>query len=213
MTDLILWRHGQTDYNSQGRIQGRVDVPLNETGRDQARRAAEDIAALGPTRIVSSPLIRARDTAEALASLTGLSVEIDEGLAEKSFGDWEGLKAADIKEQWPEHYATWRAGGDLPQFRIEGRRQTAERVGEALKAIVAGSQKDDIIVAVSHGAATNLGATYLLGMDAQQWFGLRGMSNCCYALLRTNKRPPGWAVVTWNAGPPVDSSPLGRILG
>ena len=129
MTDLILWRHGQTDYNSQGRIQGRVDVPLNETGRDQARRAAEDIAALGPTRIVSSPLTRARDTAEALASLTGLSVEIDEGLAEKSFGDWEGLKAADIKKQWPEHYATWRAGGDLPQFRIEGRRQTAERVG------------------------------------------------------------------------------------
>ena len=111
MTDLILWRHGQTDYNSQGRIQGRVDVPLNETGRDQARRAAEDIAALGPTRIVSSPLTRARDTAEALASRTGLSVEIDEGLAEKSFGDWEGLKAADIKKQWPEHYATWRAGG------------------------------------------------------------------------------------------------------
>ena len=51
MTDLILWRHGQTDYNSQGRIQGRVDVPLNETGRDQARRAAEDIAALGPTPV------------------------------------------------------------------------------------------------------------------------------------------------------------------
>ena len=213
MTDLILWRHGQTDYNSQGRIQGRVDVPLNETGRDQARRAAEDIAALGPTRIVSSPLTRARDTAEALASLTGLSVEIDEGLAEKSFGDWEGLKAADIRKQGAALSGTWRAGGDLPEFRIEGRRHTAERVGEALKAIVAGSQKDDVIVAVSHGAATNLGATYLLGMDAQQWFGLRGMSNCCYALLRTNKRPPGWAVVTWNAGPPVDSSPLGRILG
>jgi len=125
----------------------------------------------------------------------------------------EGLKAADIKKQWPEHYATWRAGGELPQFRIEGRRQTAERVGEALKTIVAGSQKGDVIVAVSHGAATNLGATYLLGMDTQQWFGLRGMSNCCYALMRTNKRPPGWSVVKWNAGPPVDSSPLGKILG
>ena len=213
MTDLILWRHGQTDYNSQGRIQGQVDIPLNETGRDQARRAADGIAALGPTRIVSSPLARARATAEVLASLTGLSVEIDEGLAEKSFGDWEGLKAADIKKQWPEHYATWRAGGELPQFRIEGRRQTAERVGEALKTIVAGSQKGDVIVAVSPGAATNLGATYLLGMDTQQWFGLRGMSNCCYALMRTNKRPPGWSVVKWNAGPPVDSSPLGKILG
>ena len=213
MTDLILWRHGQTDYNLQGRIQGQVDIPLNDTGRQQAQRAADDIAALGPTRIVSSPLVRARDTAEVLASLTGLSVEIDPGLMEKSFGTWEGLKAADIKKQWPDHYATWRAGGDLPQFRIEGRRKTAERVGETLKAIAADAGKDDVIVVVSHGAATNLGATYLLGMDTQQWFGLRGMSNCCYALMRTNRRPPKWSVVKWNAGPPVEPSPLGKILG
>ena len=210
MTDLILWRHGQTDYNLQGRIQGQVDIPLNDTGRQQAQRAADDIAALGPTRIVSSPLVRARDTAEVLASLTRLSVEIDPGLVEKSFGTWEGLKAADIKKQWPDHYATWRAGGDLPQFRIEGRRKTAERVGETLKAIAADAGKDDVIVVVSHGAATNLGATYLLGMDTQQWFGL---SNCCYALMRTNRRPPKWSVVKWNAGPPVEPSPLGKILG
>ena len=213
MTDLILWRHGQTDYNLQGRIQGQVDIPLNDTGRQQAQRAADDIAALGPTRIVSSPLVRARDTAEVLASLTGLSVEIDPGLVEKSFGTWEGLKAADIKKQWPDHYATWRAGGDLPQFQIEGRRKTAERGVETLKAIAADAGKEDVIVVVSHGAATNLGATYLLGMDAQQWFGLRGMSNCCYALMRTNKRPPNWSVVKWNAGPPVEPSPLGKILG
>ena len=213
MTDLILWRHGQTDYNLQGRIQGRVDIPLNGTGREQARRAADIIAVLKPTRIVSSPLVRARATAETLASLIGQSVEVDSALAEKSFGDWEGLKADDIKAQWPEHYATWRAGGDLPQFRIEGRRETAERVGEALKALVAGAGEDDVVVAVSHGAATNLGATYLLGMDPQQWFGLRGMSNCHHALMRTNKRPPGWSVVSWNAGPPVESSPPGKILG
>ena len=213
MTDLILWRHGQTDYNLQGRIQGRVDIPLNETGREQARRAADGIAALAPTRIVSSPLTRARATAEVLASLTGLGVEIDPGLAEKSFGNWEGLKAADIKKQWPDHYATWRAGGDLPRFSIESRRQTAERVGETLKTIAFDAGKDEVIVAVSHGAATNLGATYLLGMDPQQWFGLRGMSNCCYALMRTSERPPGWSVVKWNAGPPVDPSPLGKILG
>ena len=213
MTDLILWRHGQTDYNRQGRIQGRVDIPLNDIGREKAQRAADGIAALGPTRIVSSPLVRARATAEVLASLTGVGVDIDTRLAEKSFGDWEGLKAVDIKAQWPEHYATWRAGGDLPQFRIEGRRETAERVGEALKAITAGVAEGEVVVAVSHGAATNLGATYLLGMDPQQWFGLRGMSNCHHALMRTNKRPPGWSVVSWNAGPPVESSPPGKILG
>ena len=101
MTDLILWRHGQTDYNLQGRIQGRVDIPLNGTGREQARRAADIIAVLKPTRIVSSPLVRARATAETLASLIGQSVEVDSALAEKSFGDWEGLKADDIKAQWP----------------------------------------------------------------------------------------------------------------
>lgn len=114
MTDLILWRRDQTDYNSQERTQGRVDVLLSKTSRDQTRRAVEDIAVLGPIRIVSSPPTRAWDTAEALASLTGLSVEIDEGLAEKSLGDWENLKIADTKKQWPEHYAVWRAGGDLP---------------------------------------------------------------------------------------------------
>ena len=124
MTDLILWRHGQTDYNLQGRIQGRVDIPLNDTGREQARRAADCIAALGPTRIVSSPLLRARATAEVLASLTGLSVEIVPELAEKSFGQWEGLKAADIEKQWPDHYATWRAGGDLP---TQGRTMSSRR--------------------------------------------------------------------------------------
>ena len=81
MTDLILWRHGQTDYNLQGRIQGRVDIPLNGTGREQARRAADIIAVLKPTRIVSSPLVRARATAETLASLIGQSVEVDSALA------------------------------------------------------------------------------------------------------------------------------------
>lgn len=81
------------------------------------------------------------------------------------------------------------------------------------KAIVTGSQKGDIIVVVSHGAATSPGVAYLLRMDTQQWFGLYGMSNCSCVLLRTNKQPPGWAVMTWNAGPSVDFSPLGRILG
>lgn len=213
MTDLVLWRHGQTDYNLHGRIQGRVDIPLNDTGLEQAERAADGIAQLRPTRIISSPLVRARATAEVLASLTGLSVDLDPGLVEKSFGDWEGLKAADIKKQWPGSYATWRAGGDLPQFGIERRRETAERVGKRLQAIASNGGKNDVIVVVSHGAATNLGATYLLGTDSQQWFGLHGMSNCCYSIMRSGKRPPGWSVVTWNAGPPVDPSPLGKILG
>ena len=132
MTDLILWRHGQTDYNSQGRIQGQVDIPLNETGRDQARRAADGIAALGPTRIVSSPLARARATAEVLASLTGLSVEVDQGLAEEVLRRLGGTQGG--RHQEAVAGGTTPPGGLEESFLSSGSRgavRTAERVGEA----------------------------------------------------------------------------------
>ena len=67
MTDLVLWRHGETDHKVAGRVQGRVDVPLNATGTAQAVQAARALAALRPSRIVSSPLARARATAQVLA--------------------------------------------------------------------------------------------------------------------------------------------------
>lgn len=94
---LVLWRHGQTDYNLEGRIQGRVDIPLNDIGRDQAASAAPDLVALNPAAIFSSPLERARQTAEVLASAIGLGVHVDNRLAERSFGRWEGLSRAQIE--------------------------------------------------------------------------------------------------------------------
>ena len=108
---LVLWRHGQTDYNLEGRIQGRVDIPLNDIGRDQAASAAPDLVALNPAAIFSSPLERARQTAEVLASAIGLGVHVDNRLAERSFGRWEGLSRAQIEERWPEQFDVWRSGG------------------------------------------------------------------------------------------------------
>ena len=72
MTRLIVWRHGNTDWNAANRVQGQTDVPLNELGRDQARAAAPLLAALRPDAIVASDLSRAAETAAALAALTGL---------------------------------------------------------------------------------------------------------------------------------------------
>ena len=71
---VIIWRHGRTEWNLAGRVQGQTDVPLDEVGREQARSAAARLASLQPTRIVTSDLSRARDTADELGRLAGVEV-------------------------------------------------------------------------------------------------------------------------------------------
>ena len=108
---IIIWRHGRTAWNLAGRVQGQTDVPLDDIGREQAREAAARLASLQPTRIVTSDLSRARETADELGQLTGLTVETDVRLRERSFGVREGLTMTEAWEQFPEHMARWAAGG------------------------------------------------------------------------------------------------------
>jgi hypothetical protein len=83
---VLLWRHGQTDWNVVNRFQGHSDIDLNEVGRFQVQHAAQILAGMKPTMIISSDLGRARDTAQSLADLTGLTVEIDGDLRETNGG-------------------------------------------------------------------------------------------------------------------------------
>lgn len=200
MTQLVLWRHGQTEYNRAGRVQGRDDVPLNEAGLGQAAAAAPELAALEPTGIVCSPLARARGTAEALARVTGLDVVVEPDLIERSFGVWEGLSGREIEAGWPEAYRIWRDGGDPEGVGVETRAAVATRVGDALKGIAARAGKDACVVVAAHAAATTLGAIGLLGLDPSGWSGIRSMDNCRHAVLRTAGRAPGWMLVGWNLG-------------
>ena len=87
---IVLWRHGQTDWNVENRFQGHSDIPLNKVGQYQASEAAKVLAALRPDRIISSDLIRAQSTAAALAALTDITVEINPNLRETDGGLWEG---------------------------------------------------------------------------------------------------------------------------
>src|SRR5262245_22002704 len=87
---LVLWRHGQTQWNVEGRFQGQSDIPLDQVGEQQAERAARLLAALQPTAIYSSDLTRATMTAAPLARLTGLTVISDKDLRERYGGLWEG---------------------------------------------------------------------------------------------------------------------------
>jgi probable phosphoglycerate mutase len=91
MTTLLLIRHGETDWNAAGRLQGHTDRPLNEYGRRQARELADRLARDGIQAVYASDLARARETAEILGARLGLDVVVDPDLREKNWGSWEGL--------------------------------------------------------------------------------------------------------------------------
>jgi len=96
-TRLVLWRHGQTAWNAEGRIQGQHDAKLDDTGRAQAKVAARQLASRKPDLIVSSDLSRCSDTAAELAALTGLTPTYDVRLRERGFGDWQTLTRAEVR--------------------------------------------------------------------------------------------------------------------
>ena len=98
MTELLLVRHGETDWNAEGRLQGHTDRPLNEYGRRQARGLADELAGEELDAIYSSDLARARETAEIVGERLGLPVVLDPDLREKSWGSWEGLTPAERHE-------------------------------------------------------------------------------------------------------------------
>jgi probable phosphoglycerate mutase len=117
---IYLVRHGQTEFNREGRYQGRVDSPLTELGRAQARAVAARLAALaaeegGDWIIETSPLERARRTAEIIAGAMGLPAPtVDPRLIEVSYGEIEGLTSAEIETRWPEVAALGSAFGIAP---------------------------------------------------------------------------------------------------
>ncbi len=99
---VVLWRHGRTEWNVAGRVQGQTDTALDEVGVRQAAAAAARLASLRPVRILSSDLQRARHTAEELSRLTGVPVELDERLREMNFGEREGLTWKESWERFPD---------------------------------------------------------------------------------------------------------------
>lgn len=195
---VVLWRHGQTDLNVAGRIQGSQDFPLNETGREQARSVAVELAQLNPAMIVSSPLSRALDTARALGGVTGLDVEVDARLVERCYGEWEGLTREDMVAANPREYAVWRAGGHPEGLGVERNSVVADRIQSAVWDAAAKMDGGTLIV-VAHGAALRAGVTAMLGMDPEGWTGLRGMDNCHWAMLVPRpERTPEWLLISYN---------------
>jgi len=108
VTTIILCRHGETDWNRQGRYQGRTDVPLNARGREQARELACRLARERIDVVYSSTLERAYETARAIAQVHGLDVRRDPRLDEIDQGSWEGLRRDEIALRHPAELEAWQ---------------------------------------------------------------------------------------------------------
>lgn len=149
-TRFLLLRHGQTELSVQRRYSGRGNPPLTAVGREQAARAAKMLAAKGDIgAVVSSPLGRARETAEATAAALGLEVRVIDGLTETDFGDWEGLTFREAAERDPDLHARWLGDPSLPAPGGESFDAVRERVEEARRDLVARYPGANIVV-VSH---------------------------------------------------------------
>ncbi|MFI5938574.1 histidine phosphatase family protein [Actinoplanes sp. NPDC051494] len=199
-TRLIVWRHGNTDWNAGHRVQGQTDVPLNDLGRQQAVDAAELLVRLRPGVLVASDLIRASDTAAALAALTGLPVSYDERLRERHFGAWQGLTMTEVAEQRPAEYARWKAGESAIGGDVESLDDLGKRVAEGLQAAADLVPDGGTVIVATHGAAARQGVGHLLGWQSEQLRTLRALQNCHWAEL-SHDGSRGWQLAAYNVGP------------
>ncbi|MEV6930308.1 histidine phosphatase family protein [Dactylosporangium sp. NPDC051485] len=197
MTLLVLWRHGQTEWNAAHRIQGQTDTPLSAVGIAQAMESAPRLLALKPTVLVASDLTRAATTARALVDISGLPVTFDPRLRERGFGEWEGHTHAEATERWPESFARWRRGEEVHDAGVEEIDAVAERMSAALRETVAAAEPDAVIVAATHGAAARFAAVRLLGWPMALAPALGALHNCHATHLRHDPLR-GWMLEAHN---------------
>jgi probable phosphoglycerate mutase len=149
MTTLLLARHGQTDWNLERRWQGHADPPLNALGVEQAAALGSSLAAARLDAIYSSDLLRARQTAEVVAEVLGIRVEIDARLREIDVGEWSGLTMPEVERLYPGGHRR-RIAGQTGWENGETYGALAERVVSSLVAISIGRPAGRVLV-VTHG--------------------------------------------------------------
>jgi ribonuclease H / adenosylcobalamin/alpha-ribazole phosphatase len=149
-TTTLLLRHGQTALSVERRFAGLSDIPLTETGWSQAAAAAGRLAERGGIdAIVTSPLLRARQTAEAAARATGAPLSVEEAFTETDFGKWEGLTFAEAAQRWPDEVAAWLASADVAPPGGESFAVVGARVSAALDRLLAREGRRTLLI-VSH---------------------------------------------------------------
>jgi len=173
MLEIILARHGETEWNATETFRGRADVALNETGLQQARLLGEYLAHERIDAVYSSPLQRAVKTAGAIAGLHNLDVTIVDNLNDIDCGEWQGLTLREVKDKYPELYQDWR---DTPeQVRLPGGESLEEVRRRALPFVQDAVMRcgEGKVVMVSHRVVNKVLICALLGLDNSSFWSFK----------------------------------------
>jgi broad specificity phosphatase PhoE len=162
VTNLLLARHGETDWNRDGRWQGHSDTPLNERGREQARELAGELDSVDV--VYSSDLARARETAEIVAARLGQEVRLDPRLRERGFGAWEGLTSLEIESRFADEHRRWRAGEGFGADDAEPFDSFAARIHAFLEDVLLRHQTENVLI-IAHGGSIRVIHARATGRD------------------------------------------------
>lgn len=183
MTTLYLLRHGETGFNATGRIQGHLDIPLNEVGQLQARLLGQALSVISFSAIYASDLSRAMQTAQHISAHHQSPIFADRRLREASLGDWEGHSIAEVAEQWPAELAAWRkdslhnrpSGGETLQ-------QVQTRAIDLTNELVAKHPKERIAL-VGHGGSIRAIIAFVLQAELTIFPRLH-IDNCAISIVQ-----------------------------
>ena len=180
---LVLLRHGRTAWNHSKRVQGQLDVDLDDVGRAQAAEAASVLAKLAPARLWSSDLSRARETAEIVGSAAGREPFYDARLREFALGERQGMTHAEYAAADAAEFEQFRRGNYDAAPGAEPTAAVRTRMTEALRELLAALGPGETGIAVSHGAAIRVATGAMLGWPDDQFHTLRGLDNCAWVVL------------------------------
>ena len=199
LSRLEMWRHGETDYNATGRMQGHLDAVLTDVGRNQARFAVPALARFSPEIVVTSDLRRAMDTATTFTETTGVPLKVDKRLRETNLGLWQGMTSAEVDEQWPGSRQVWQTDPTWTPPGGESRLEVAARAAEVVADL--DESTDATAILCAHGGLITALTGHLLELPITAWAKLGGIGNCHWTVLdRRTSSGLAWRLRVYNAG-------------
>jgi len=205
VTRVLAVRHGETAWNVENRIQGQLDVPLNDRGRWQAQRLAQAMSGEALDAIYTSDLLRTVETAAPTVRGRAVGHVTDSGLRERGFGVFEGMTFTEIEQRWPEQSARWRRRD--PEFGAEGGETLAEFYARSIAATsrLAAAHPGQTIMIVTHGGVLDClyRAASRIALDAPRSWQLGNTS--INRLLHT---PQGFTLIGWSDDHHLEDAPL-----
>lgn len=194
MGEILLIRHGETEWNREAVFRGRADIPLSARGREQARLLAAALSSQSVGAVYASPLSRARETAAPLAEALGVEVIPEPRLIDMSFGEWEGKAVDEVRRRWPSLYRAWLA--EPQTFRAPGGESLEEVLGRALPAMAeVAARHEGAAALVSHRVVCKALLCAALGAGAAGFWRVQ-VDTASLSLL--NHTRDGWVVLRAN---------------